>query len=142
VSERGWRSVLRQLIAQGVVQVADDYGTLGLGPLGAEVLKGEHAVRLRHDLERASSGAGSRRAQPVAADLDADAAALFERLRAWRSTQAKEQGVPAYVVFGDATLRALATQRPTSIDALSGVSGVGAAKLERYGEAVLAVLAE
>lgn len=141
VSDRGWRSVLRQLIAQGIVQVADDYGTVGLGPLGPDVLKGEHTVRLRHDLERASSGAGSRRAQPVAADLDPEAAAVFERLRSWRSAQAKEQGVPAYVVFGDATLRALATQRPASIDALSGVSGVGAAKLERYGEAVLEVLA-
>jgi ATP-dependent DNA helicase RecQ len=140
LSDRAWRSVLRQLIAQNVV-ITDDHGALALGSLGPAVLKGEHEVRLRHDLERASSGAGSKRAQPVAADLDAESHDVFERLRAWRSGQAKEQGVPAYVVFGDATLRALATQRPASIDALSGISGVGAAKLERYGEDVLAILA-
>jgi ATP-dependent DNA helicase RecQ len=141
ISERGWKSVLRQLIAQGVVQVADEYGTLALGALGPGVLKGEQPVRLRHDLERAASGAGSKRARPVAADLDQGAAALFEQLRAWRADQAKEQGVPAYVVFGDATLRALATERPRTETALSGISGIGAAKLERYGEDVLAILA-
>ncbi|WP_375405008.1 DNA helicase RecQ [uncultured Amnibacterium sp.] len=141
ISERGWRSVLRQLIAQGVVQVADDYGTLGLGALGPAVLKGEHPVRLRHDLERSSSGAGSKRAAPVAADLDESSHELFEKLRAWRAGQAKEQGVPAYVVFGDATLRALATERPQDRAALSGISGIGAAKLERYGDDVLSILA-
>ena len=144
ISERGWKSVVRQLIAQGVVQVADEYGSLGLGALGPGVLKGEQPVRLRHDLERASSGggSGSRRAKPAVADLDQGAAALFEQLRQWRADQAKEQGVPAYVVFGDATLRALATERPRTETALSGISGIGAAKLERYGEDVLAILAE
>jgi ATP-dependent DNA helicase RecQ len=135
--------VLRQLIAQGVVQVADDYGTLGLGPLGPSVLKGEHPVRLRHDLEKAAaSGSGSKRTAAVAADLDDAARELFERLRAWRSDQAKEQGVPAYVVFGDATLRALATQRPRSESTLAAISGIGATKLERYGADVLAILTE
>jgi ATP-dependent DNA helicase RecQ len=105
------------------------------------VLKGERQVRLRHDLERSHSGGGAKKARPVAADLDADALALFEKLRAWRASQAKEQGVPAYVVFGDATLKALATARPGSLGALGAVSGIGAAKLERYGEAVLALLA-
>jgi ATP-dependent DNA helicase RecQ len=142
LDERGWRSVLRQLIAQGVVAVADDgYGTVGLGPAAGEVLKGQREVRLRHDLGRSASGAGSRRAKPVAADLDADAQELFERLRTWRAGQAKEQGVPAYVVFGDATLMALAAARPSSRDALAGVSGIGAAKLERYGDALLELLA-
>jgi ATP-dependent DNA helicase RecQ len=144
VSERGWRSVVRQLIAQGIVQVADEYGVLGLGPLGPAVLKGEHPVRLRQDLEKAAAGggSGSRKAKPVVADLDESARVLFEQLRAWRADQAKEQGVPAYVVFGDATLRALATERPRTETALSGISGIGAAKLERYGEDVLAILAE
>ena len=142
LDERAWRSVLRQLIAQGVVAVGDDgFGTLTLGPDGAAVLKGERQVRLRHDLERSHSGGGAKRARPVAADLDGDALALFEKLRAWRASQAKEQGVPAYVVFGDATLKALATARPGSLSALGAVSGIGAAKLERYGEAVLALLA-
>ncbi|MGN6742027.1 MAG: DNA helicase RecQ [Amnibacterium sp.] len=142
LDDRAWRSVLRQLIAQGVVAVADDgYGTLGLGPLAGGVLKGEHEVRLRHDLAKSHSGGGAKKARPVAADLDGDAQALFERLRTWRAAQAKEQGVPAYVVFGDATLKALATARPGSLSALGAISGIGAAKLERYGEAVLALLA-
>ena len=94
-SDRGWRSVLRQLIAQGLVTVADDYGTLGLGRSAADVLRGEQAVRLRHDLERSDSGAGRRVAKPVAADLDPAAHDLFARLRSWRSAVAKEQGVPA-----------------------------------------------
>ncbi|GAA4748786.1 DNA helicase RecQ [Amnibacterium soli] len=143
ISDRGWRSVLRQLIAQGVVQVADDYGTLGLGRLGPAVLKGEHPVRLRHDLEKAAAAhSGSKRSATVAADLDDASRELFERLRAWRADQAKEQGVPAYVVFGDATLRALATQRPRSESTLAAISGIGAAKLERYGADVLAILGE
>jgi ATP-dependent DNA helicase RecQ len=141
LDDRAWRSVLRQLIAQGVVAIADDYGTLGLGALAGDVLKAEHEVRLRHDLARSHSGGGSKKARPVAADLDGEALALFERLRTWRAAQAKEQGVPAYVVFGDATLKALATVRPGSLTALGAVSGIGAAKLERYGEAVLALLA-
>lgn len=142
LDDRAWRSVLRQLMAQDVVAVGDDgYGTLTLGGAAASVLKGEQQVRLRHDLEKSRSGGGSKRAAPVTADLDAAAQQVFERLRAWRSTQAKEQAVPAYVVFGDATLKAIATSRPDSLDALSGISGVGAAKLERYGPAVLEVLA-
>ncbi|HEX4466266.1 MAG TPA: DNA helicase RecQ, partial [Solirubrobacteraceae bacterium] len=143
ISERGWRSVVRQLIAQGVVQVADEYGVLTLGALGPGVLKGEQPVRLRQDLEKASSGggSGSKRSKAVVADLDDGARELFEQLRAWRADQAKEQSVPAYVVFGDATLRALATERPQTETALSGISGIGAAKLERYGEDVLAILA-
>ena len=87
------------------------------------------------------SGGGGRKAKPVAADLDAAGQQLFERLRQWRAAEAKEQGVPAYVVFGDATLKALAAARPDSLSALGGISGIGAAKLERYGEAVLALVA-
>jgi ATP-dependent DNA helicase RecQ len=141
--ERAWRSILRQLIAQNVIAVNEDgYGTLIMGPEAGGVLKGEHPVRLRHDLEKSKSGGGTKRARPVAADLAEGDQELFEKLRAWRSAQAKEQSVPAYVVFGDATLRALATDKPQSIEALAGISGVGAAKLERYGEAVLELLAE
>ena len=106
------------------------------------MLKGEHPVRLRHDLEkprrpaRARSGPGRSPRTSTSTPR-----ALFEQLRAWRADQAKEQGVPAYVVFGDATLRALATERPRPESALSAISGIGAAKLERYGEDVLAILA-
>jgi ATP-dependent DNA helicase RecQ len=66
---------------------------------------------------------------------------LFEALRAWRAAQAREQGVPAYVVFNDATLRGIAAVKPADEDALSEISGIGGAKLERYGRAVLDVVA-
>src|SRR5690606_24666570 len=77
----------------------------------------------------------------VTEGLDDAATGLFEALRAWRAATAREQGVPAYVVFHDATLREIAAQRPTSLAELSGVTGVGKAKLERYGEGVLAAVA-
>ena len=89
---------------------------------------------------RSRTGAtGSR--STVAAELGEEDREVFERLRAWRTEQAREQGVPAYVVFPDATLIELARARPSSSAALAEVSGVGAKKLERYGEAVLRVLA-
>jgi ATP-dependent DNA helicase RecQ len=74
------------------------------------------------------------------ADLPAEAAAVFERLRGWRSERAKEQGVPAYVVFNDATLREIATTLPSSLAELGTVSGIGETKLARYGQQVLDVL--
>jgi ATP-dependent DNA helicase RecQ len=77
-------------------------------------------------------------ASDTLADGDRD---LFEALRTWRAGVSKEQGVPAYIVFGDATLRALAEQRPTSMADLDGVTGIGAKKREAYGEAVLEVIA-
>ena len=84
---------------------------------------------------------GSRGARATAAaDLTGDDVELFEVLRAWRAGVAKEQGVPAYVVFHDATLREIVTQRPASLEALGGISGVGATKLERHGPGLLAAL--
>ena len=88
-------------------------------------------------------GAGAPRVRKTAASdsLDAGDRPLFEALREWRAGVAKELGVPAYIVFGDATLRALAEHRPASLAALDGVSGIGAKKREAYGEAVLEVIA-
>jgi ATP-dependent DNA helicase RecQ len=105
------------------------------------VLRGEAQVMLRRDPERTRT---RRAARPKAADtaLSPDASSLFQRLRSWRAATAKEQGVPAYVVFSDATLRGIAELAPTSTAALGTVSGVGEVKLERYGPAVLAVVAE
>ncbi|MBO0788733.1 MAG: HRDC domain-containing protein, partial [Actinobacteria bacterium] len=78
-------------------------------------------------------------AEPAA--LDGPAAATFERLRAWRAATAKEQGVPAYVIFHDATLREISSARPASLAELGTVSGVGEAKLARYGQHILDTLA-
>ena len=77
----------------------------------------------------------------VAAALPEVALPLFEALRAWRSAEAQAQGVPAYIVFGDATLRGIAVTKPASLDELGGITGVGEKKLEQYGDALLAVVA-
>ncbi|HEX7039916.1 MAG TPA: DNA helicase RecQ [Trueperaceae bacterium] len=136
----GWRSVVRQLLAGGqLVPDPDGYGGLRLGPRAAAVLRGEAEVVLRRDrvAPRTRRRAGARAAEPLASSADE---ALFQELRALRTAIAREAGVPPYVVFHDSTLREMAALRPTDLDALSRVSGVGAAKLERYGERFLAVI--
>ncbi|MFJ9786196.1 DNA helicase RecQ [Amycolatopsis sp. NPDC101161] len=139
--EPEWRAVVRQLLAQGLLAVEGDYGSLVLTEASAEVLGGGREVLLRREPERAAAARvrSARKAAP-AADMPAEAAPLFERLRAWRAGVAKEQGVPAYVIFHDATLRQIATQRPSSLAELGTVSGVGENKLAKYGEGVLEVL--
>jgi len=143
-----WRGVVRQLLAQGLLGVdADGYGTLRLTPASAEVLSGDRTVLLRHEAPKAAraprAARTSRRggAPAAAVGLDQGAAAIFERLRAWRAATAKEQGVPAYVVFHDATLREIATRVPTTIDELGTVTGVGVTKRDKYGPDILAALA-
>jgi ATP-dependent DNA helicase RecQ len=95
---------------------------------------------LRREPERAPKAPRARKAATVA-DLPAQALPVFERLRSWRSERAKDQGVPAYVVFSDATLREIATTLPSSLAELGKVSGIGETKLARYGQQVLDVLA-
>ncbi|KDN18933.1 DNA helicase RecQ [Amycolatopsis rifamycinica] len=140
--EPEWRAVVRQLLAQGLLAVEGDYGSLVLTETSAEVLGGDRQVLLRREPERAAAAAKVRSAKKaaVAVDMPAEAAPLFERLRAWRAGVAKEQGVPAYVVFHDATLRQIATRRPSSLADLGTVSGVGENKLAKYGEGLLEVL--
>ncbi|MEV0806794.1 DNA helicase RecQ [Micromonospora sp. NPDC050200] len=142
--EAEWRGVVRQLLAEGLLAVEGDYGTLALTEASAEVLGRRRTVTMRREPERPAStrSAKPRGAATVVAELDAAAGALFERLRAWRAATAKEQGVPAYVIFHDATLRQIATEAPTSLAGLSQVSGVGENKLARYGEQILAVLTD
>jgi ATP-dependent DNA helicase RecQ len=144
-----WRGVVRQLLAQGLLAVSPDgYGTLLLTDAAAEVLSGGRAVRLRREPDRPAraarsrggSGASGRGASRGAAELTGDDAALFETLREWRAGVARAQGVPAYVVFGDVTLRGIASERPGSLDELAGISGVGQKKLDTYGQQVLAVV--
>jgi ATP-dependent DNA helicase RecQ len=138
-----WRGVVRQLLAQGLLAVESEYGALVLAERSAEVLRGQRTVMLRREPERPAAKAAkvdrSRKAAP-AADLPEEAVPVFERLRAWRATTAKEQGVPAYVIFHDATLREIATVMPSSLTELSRVSGVGENKLAKYGQQVLDVL--
>ncbi|WP_375386259.1 DNA helicase RecQ [uncultured Microbacterium sp.] len=142
LSEPDWRSVIRQLLARGVVVARGEYGTLAVGEAGAGVLSGATPVPLRRDVLGRTGGGSSRvRKAAASANLDAADRGLFEALRAWRAETARTQGVPAYIVFGDATLRALAEGRPASVRDLDGISGIGQKKREAYGEAVLAVIA-
>ncbi|WP_194822824.1 DNA helicase RecQ [Micromonospora sp. S-DT3-3-22] len=142
--EAEWRGVVRQLLAEGLLAVEGDYGTLALTEASAEVLGRRRTVTMRREPEKVASArsAKPRGAATVVAELSPAASSLFERLRAWRGATAKEQGVPAYVIFHDATLRQIATDAPTSLAELSGISGVGENKLAKYGESILAVLAD
>ena len=138
LAEGEWRGVVRQLLAQGLLGVEGSYQVLALTDASRRVLAGEQQVRLRKDpTPKARSSRGSR---APAVELPAGAAPVFERLRAWRAATAKEQGVPAYVVFHDATLREIATVMPTSLAALGTISGIGEGKLAKYGGDVLAAL--
>jgi ATP-dependent DNA helicase RecQ len=146
LSEAEWRGVARQLLAQGLLKVRGDYGMLDLTPGSQEVLGRRREVMLRKEPERPARAAKTARAAKAAAapvaELDPAAASVFERLRAWRAATAKEQGMPAYVIFHDATLRQIASESPATLAELGTVSGVGETKLARYGQQVLDVLAD
>jgi ATP-dependent DNA helicase RecQ len=150
-SEPQLRAVLRQLLAMGAVglhrvQLASgqSFDTLVLTDGSRGVLKGEQAVRLRESVSAPAAGKARRdkaapRASAALASLDAAAQARFAALKAWRAEVAREHNLPAYVIFHDATLAAIAARAPGSLEDLQGVSGIGVAKLEKYGDAVLAV---
>ena len=140
--KNGWRSVVRQLVATGVIDIdTAGYGALRLGPRGRAVLKGEETVGLR----RPSAGKVKRRrggGDSAAATASPENAPLLSRLKSLRLAIAQELGVPAYTVFHDRTLIELAERRPDSLDKLSSVHGVGAAKLEKFGRRFLDAIAE
>jgi ATP-dependent DNA helicase RecQ len=140
ISGTEWRGVVRQLLAQGLLAVEGDYGTLVLTEASAAVLGRQRPVMMRREPERKARVRTGRSTPTAPAELPAEAAPVFERLRAWRAATAKEQGVPAYVVFHDATLRQIATEAPTTLAALGTVSGVGENKLAKYGQQILDVL--
>ena len=141
---RQWKGVFRQLVAMGLLEVdAEGFGALRLTAAARPVLRGEQSVLLRREQER-KRDRGARSASATRADalLNAADAAVFEELRALRAGLAREQNLPAYVIFHDSTLREMATQRPATLDELGRINGVGASKLDRYGERMLAVLQE
>ena len=154
LSEVEWRGVVRQLLASGLLAVKGDHGTLDLTELSSEVLRGQRQVMFRRDPPKVPAPARSRRGAGAAAktegaaagraaavELPPEAEPVFERLRAWRTSVAKELGMPPYVIFHDATLRLIAAAPPTTLDELRQVNGVGATKLDKYGQAILDVLA-
>jgi ATP-dependent DNA helicase RecQ len=147
-----WRSVTRQLLAQGLLAVEGDYGTLILTDASNDVLFRGRKVQLRSDPPReprasrakaakSRTAAGEAVPATAAAELPPEALAIFDKLRSWRAGAAREQSVPAYVIFHDATLRQIAARPPSDLRDLSGVSGVGEAKLARYGQQILELLA-
>ena len=155
LTEGEWRGVVRQLLASGLLAVKGDHGTLALTDLSGEVMRGERPVVFRRDPPKvpapprskraaagSGAGAGAAAGRPTAAELPPEAEEVFERLRAWRTSVAKELGMPPYVIFHDSTLRLIAASPPSTLDELRQVNGVGATKLDKYGQAILAVLAE
>ncbi|QKW31209.1 DNA helicase RecQ [Streptomyces seoulensis] len=148
LTEGEWRGVVRQLLAQGLLTVEGEYGTLTLTEASGSVLRREREVPLRKEPKRpaaaksgTSSGSGrAKGAKAAVAELPEALLPAFEALRAWRAEQAREQGVPAYVIFHDATLREIVTLWPASVAELGTVGGVGEKKLNTYGEGVLGVL--
>jgi len=147
--DRGqWRGLFRQLVAMGVLHSdPESRGGLRFGPgeLVRPLLRGENTLELSlppPGKEGRLTAGGERRTGAAAVELPPAAAGCFEALRAWRLQQAREQGVPPYVVFHDRTLVEIASRAPVSLETLGQISGVGQAKLERYGMAVLQVLSQ
>ncbi|HMA09341.1 MAG TPA: RQC domain-containing protein, partial [Ramlibacter sp.] len=146
-SEAQLRGVLRQLIAIGALAVdGQAFNTLQLTDGSRAVLKGETAVRLRESVSlpaasRRRSGA-AKAAPAVAAGLTEAGQSRFTALKTWRAEVARAHNLPAYVIFHDATLAAIAALAPRTLDDLQGISGIGARKLEAYGAEVLRVIGE
>jgi len=143
-SEQEWRAILRQAIALGLVTVDHDaFSSLKLTDAARPVLKGEQKVQLRQYQKPVKAKRPSTsRSSYEEVELSRSEQGIFDRLRSWRMGTAREHGVPAYVVFQDATLREIAKVKPASIDQLRGVSGVGEKKLVSYGDEIVAIINE
>jgi len=137
--QKTWQSIARQLVAAGFVDVDHaQFGALVLTEAARPVLRGDETILLRKDRNAAGlKQTRSSRTASVADELDEEDKLLFQRLRRLRTQIARDQNVPPYVVFPDATLAGIASARPVTADALLSVSGVGQSKLEKYGETFL-----
>jgi ATP-dependent DNA helicase RecQ len=137
LDRKEWGSVFRQLIVRGLIAVDHDhFGALRMTQAAEPVLRGREAISLRRDV----FAPPVRRPRERAA-LAPAASGLFEALRTERARLAKEQSVPAYVIFHDATLAAIASARPRTLAALADIPGMGRSKLERYGAMILGLVA-
>ncbi len=138
---RNWRGVFRQLVAASLLEVDPEaHGGLKLTDASRDVLKGRRQMMMRREspASRERERGGPRTGLPV----QAEDLVLFNALRGLRAELAREQNVPAFVIFHDSTLRNIAEQRPTSIDALGRVGGIGGSKLARYGERLVEIVRE
>ena len=146
-SAQEWRAIIRQGIALGLIVVDhDQYSALKLTAAARAVLTGKQRVQLREwrkaeKVSKKARGSGGGAVGPGGpADLSADDLPVFETLREWRRAMAAEHGVPAYVIFHDATLKEIARVRPGTVRELGGISGVGAKKLDAYGAEIIALV--
>jgi ATP-dependent DNA helicase RecQ len=142
LDRRGWLSVFRQLVAQGLLlpDVAG-HGGFSLGPDAAEILRGTKSVHFRRDAQN-EARRRSEHSRTTGPDLEPAAQVLWQALRAWRLEEARRQELPPYVIFHDSTLTEIARRRPGSLTALASISGVGSSKLERYGSAIIDIVAQ
>ncbi|MFC0315021.1 DNA helicase RecQ [Gordonia phosphorivorans] len=141
LDQTAWRGVIRQLIAQGFVAPHGEYGVLTLTEASGGVLRGDVTVTFREEAKRVRSTAG-RGAKRTATALSGPDTEVFEALRGWRASVARELGAPPYTVFNNNTLEALAQIRPTDSEGLLAITGIGEGKRAKYGDGVLAILAE
>ena len=143
LTDKQWRAVFRQLIALGFLEAdAESYGAFKLTNAARGVLMGEISVSLREAVERPRQRERSRKAAFVSSLRSPASGPLLDALREWRHTTARQHGVPAFVIFHDSTLEAIAATQPQTLGDLRGISGIGAKKLERYGEALLTITRE
>ncbi|MFK0088849.1 DNA helicase RecQ [Pseudomonas sp. NPDC090755] len=140
-SEGEWRSLFRQLVARGLADIdLEGYGGLRLSDSCRPLLRGEVSLELRRDLKPQTSSKSSSGGSPASQLVRGEEREQWDALRALRRKLAEEHGVPPYVIFPDSTLLEMLRSQPTSLSEMARVSGVGARKLERYGEAFLEVL--
>ncbi len=140
LDEPAWRNVIRQLVALGYARPDHEaYGALQLTDASRAVLKGDVTVEMRRVMTRKGKAAKPR-GRTGSGNVAQPSAGLLDKLKAWRYTQAQAQSVPAFVIFHDSTLAGIAAANPKTLDELSGISGIGAKKLERYGTAILELL--
>jgi len=135
-----WKSIFRQLVARGLLDVnSDGFGGLLLNETCRTYLRGDEKIHLRRDIKLAVS---SPRKANLSKAIEAEDQSLWNALRSCRKRLAEEQGVPPYVIFHDATLREMLEFRPLTPEQLRNITGVGESKLKRFGEEFLAVLRE
>ncbi|MDN3647500.1 DNA helicase RecQ [Reinekea marina] len=139
LSEAQWRSVFRQLVARGFLNVDENYGQLNLSEQCRPILKGEQSIELRLDEKRHNSTSSTKKAKKSIEISEADAP-LWEALRTCRKSLASTQKVPPFVIFHDATLHEMLKAKPTNMDSFGSISGIGETKKKKYGQEFLAVI--
>lgn len=137
LDDKTWRTVFRQLLATGLLRAEmEEYGALKLTDAARPVLKNETTLLLRRPSAKKTT-APAKTERSTGETLSMEAQSLFDALREWRARTARSQGVPAYVILHDKTLRLLASERPSKYEELGRIPGLGNAKITRYGEELL-----